>query len=105
MSLDEARAFVTEINAETGRYPGLYSGSFIKEQLGAASDPVLAQCWLWLAEYGPTPVVPANWPTWTLWQFTDGTNGPGARVVPGVGRCDCDSFNGSLEQLRRLWGA
>jgi GH25 family lysozyme M1 (1,4-beta-N-acetylmuramidase) len=105
MSLGDARAFVTQVNAVTGRYPGLYSGSYIKEQLGSASDPVLAQCWLWLAEYGPTPIVPANWPTWTMWQYTDGAYGPEPHIVPGVGRCDRDMFNGGEDQLQRLWGS
>ena len=104
MSLDDARAFVTQVNAATGRYPGLYSGSYIKEQLGAASDPVLSQCWFWLAQYDATPEVPANWPTWTMWQYTDGAFGPEPHVVPGVGRCDRDMFNGGEDQLRRLWG-
>ena len=65
MPLEEARAFVTHVAQATGRYPGLYSGSYIKELLGAGSDPVLAQCWFWLAQYGPTAIVPPNWPTWT----------------------------------------
>src|SRR5256885_15941175 len=30
MTLEEARAFVTHVNAVTGRYPGLYSGHYIK---------------------------------------------------------------------------
>ena len=60
MTLEEARAFVTHVKEVTGRYPGLYSGHFIKELLGAATDSVLAQCWFWLAQYGPTAVVPPN---------------------------------------------
>jgi lysozyme len=104
MSLDDARAFVTQVNAATGRYPGLYSGSYIKEELGNGSDPVLKQCWFWLAQYDPIPVVPVNWPTWTMWQYTDGAFGPEPHQVPGVGRCDRDKFNGSEPQLRRLWG-
>src|ERR1044071_8615707 len=63
MSLADARAFVTEVNQATGRFPGFYSGSYIKELLGSGKDPVLAQCWFWLSEYGPTAVVPVNWST------------------------------------------
>jgi lysozyme len=72
--------------------------------LGSASDPVLKQCWFWLAQYGPTPVVPANWETWTMWQYTDGANGPEPHKVDGIGRCDRDKFNGSVRQLKELWG-
>jgi lysozyme len=104
MTLDQARAFVTEVNDKVGRFPGLYSGSLIKEQLGNNSDETLAQCFFWLAQYGPTPVVPANWDTWTLWQYTDGNFGPQPHTVPGIGACDRDKFNGDLDGLKALWG-
>lgn len=104
MSLDDARAFVTEVNAKIGRPPGLYSGSLIKQLLGNNKDPILAQCFFWLAQYGPTAVVPPNWPTWTLWQYTDGNVGPQPHTVPGIGACDRDTFNGDLDGLKQLWG-
>ncbi len=105
MSLEEARAFVTHINEQTGRFPGFYSGHYIKQLLGTHSDPVLANCWFWLAQYGNTPVVPANWSTWTMWQYTDGAMGPEPHKVDGIGRCDRDKFNGTEAQLRELWAA
>jgi lysozyme len=104
MSLEEARAFVTHVRQETGRFPGLYSGHYIKQLLGTTSDPILSQCWFWLAQYGPTPVVPPNWKTWTMWQYTDGALGPQPHNVSGIGLCDRDKFNGSEAQLRTLWG-
>jgi lysozyme len=103
MTLEEARAFVTHVKQVTGRFPGFYSGHFIKQLLGSNKDPILSQCWLWLAQYGPTPVVPPNWPTWTMWQYTDGAVGPEPHSVPGIGRCDRDKFNGTEQQLRDLW--
>lgn len=103
MSLEEARAFVTHVKEVTGRFPGLYSGHFIKQLLGSNKDPVLGQCWFWLAQYGPTPVVPVNWTTWTMWQYTDGAVGPQPHKVAGIGRCDRDKFNGTEAQLRTLW--
>ena len=52
MTLDQARAFVLRVKAVTGRFPGLYSGNLIKEQLGGQpADPILSQCFLWLAQY------------------------------------------------------
>jgi GH25 family lysozyme M1 (1,4-beta-N-acetylmuramidase) len=104
MSLEEARSFVAHVKEKTGRFPGLYSGHFIKQLLGSGSDPLLKQCWFWLAQYGPIPVVPANWETWTMWQYTDGANGPEPHKVDGIGRCDRDKFNGSVKQLKALWG-
>jgi GH25 family lysozyme M1 (1,4-beta-N-acetylmuramidase) len=105
MPLEEARAFTRHIHTETGRWPGLYSGHYIKHLLGSSQDPVLANCWFWLAQYGPTAVVPANWKTWTLWQYTDGSIGPEPHEVPGIGRCDRDKFNGSSEALKAFWAA
>ena len=103
MDLEEARSFVTHINDKTGRFPGFYSGHDIKAVLGSSKDPILSQCWFWLAQYGPTPVVPPNWPTWTMWQYTDGANGPQPHSVAGVGACDRDKFNGTAAQLKKLW--
>ena len=105
MTLEEARAFVVHVNDATGRFPGLYSGPYIKQLLGTNKDPVLANCWFWLSQYGPTAVVPLNWPLWTMWQYTDGGMGPEPHSVEGIGRCDRDKFNGSLAGLKRLWGA
>ncbi len=104
MNLEEARSFVTHINEVTGNWPVLYSGYYIKQLLGSNKDPVLAQCPFWLAQYGPTAVVPANWQTWTLWQYTDGAAGPQPHDVPGAGLCDRDYFNGDNSALQRLWG-
>ena len=104
MSLEEARAFNTHVFEQTGRWPGLYAGHYLKELLGTRSDPVLGNSWIWVAQYGPTVVVPPNWSTWTMWQYTDGGAGPEPHKVNGIGRCDRDKFNGSEAQLRRLWG-
>jgi lysozyme len=104
MSLAEAAAFVTHIQKTTGRWPGLYGGHYLKGLLGNRRDPVLANCWLWLSQYGPTPVVPSNWETWTLWQYTDGRLGPPPHEVAGLGPCDRDRFNGDLAGLKLLWG-
>jgi lysozyme len=103
MSLEEARAFVTHLKEVTGRFPGFYSGHYIKQLLGTHSDPILAQCWFWLAQYGPTPVVPPNWRSWTLWQYTDGAAGPDPHNLPGLGRFDRDTFNGTGDELKMFW--
>ena len=106
MTLGQAKAFVARINEVTGRFPGLYSGSLIKQQLGGKpADPVLSQCFLWIAQYGPAPSnIPATWPAWTMWQYTDGNVGPQPHSVAGIGNCDRDQFNGTIEQLQQLWG-
>lgn len=105
MDLNTARAFVTRVAEQTGRFPGLYSGHYIKALLGASKDPVLAKCWFWLAQYGPTAIVPANWESWTMWQYTDGVLGPEPRMVPGIGACDRNRFNDDEAALRQFWTA
>lgn len=104
MTLEEARAFVTHVRQAAGKWPGLYGGHYLKGLLGTNKDDVLANCWFWLSQYGPTPVVPPNWKTWTMWQYTDGGMGPEPHEVPGIGRCDRDRFQGDGGALRRLWG-
>lgn len=102
MRLDDAREFVETIAAMNGdRYPGLYSGHLIKDQLrNKPKDEILSQCFLWIAQYGPKVTnIPTNtWPTWTLWQYTEDGH------VPGIGYCDRNRFNGGLAQLQKLWG-
>jgi lysozyme len=108
MTLNQAREFVEHVEEITGRYPGLYSGHLIKEQLAGVTlpDPVLSNCFLWIAQYnGPKPLnIPPTFKTWTLWQYTDGVHGPEPHRVEGVGQCDRNRFNGSLAQLKKLWG-
>lgn len=104
MTLEEARAFATHIHAQLGRWPGFYSGHTIKRVLGTSVDPVLKNCWFWLAQYGKTAVVPPCWSAWTLWQYTDGGVGPQPHSVDGIGRCDRDFYNGTPAQLTSWWG-
>ena len=108
MALDQAREFVEHVAEATGRWPGLYSGHLIKEQLGGVTPPdrQLSKCFLWLAQYnGPKPLnIPSTFKTWTFWQYTDGVHGPEPHRVDGVGLCDRNKFNGSLARLRKLWG-
>jgi lysozyme len=103
MSLQEAGEFVTYVKEKTGRWPGFYSGSYIKELLGDQTNDILANCWFWLAQYGPKPVVPPNWKTWTMWQYTDGNAGPEPHAAEGIGPCDRDKFNGDLDALKAIW--
>ena len=98
MTLDQARDFVTHIRSVTGRWPGLYGGDYLKQLLGTAQNPVLGNCWLWLAQYGPAAVVPANWKSWILWQYTDRGD-----PVAGIGPCDRSRFNGDAAALLQFW--
>jgi lysozyme len=104
MTLEEARAFVTEIFNSIGKWPVLYSGHDLKEMLGGHPDTVLAQCPLWLAQYGPAAVLPPGWAKLSLWQYTDGAQ-PGSQPVNGIGHCDRDRFNGVAADIPAFWAS
>lgn len=54
---------------------------------------------LWIANYGvASPLVPAPWDTWTLWQFTD--NGDGTIYGVESLNIDLNYFNGDLAAFR-----
>ena len=106
MRLVEAEEFVARVQEHTGRFPGVYSGqAFIRAQLGNRTDTVLKNGLLWIARSSAQlPQVPPAFPTFTLWQYTDGSAGPQPHRVPGIGRCDRDKLNGDEAGWRRLWG-
>lgn len=110
MSLKDAEIFVQQVQNDTGRYPGIYSGFDLREQIGKRTDSILKNCFLWAARYGGRPIVPPNWNTWTFWQYTDGNitsrdknNNVLPRTVSGIGPVDRNLFNGKLEQLLKIW--
>lgn len=105
MTLAQAEAFVQAVFQRTGRWPGVYGGSYLRQLLGSSTTSVLGNCWLWVSEYGSQPVIAPLWSQWTLWQYTDGNVGPNPHSVAGVGNCDRDMYNGDLAALQRWWPA
>jgi lysozyme len=105
MSIQEAIDFATHVHDQLGRWPVLYGGSVLKQALNNQPSPVLSLCPLWLAQYGPTAVLPPGWTRWTLWQFSDDNyNKPvPATPVPGVSPCDRDRFAGERADLPAQW--
>jgi lysozyme len=104
MTLAQARQFVLEIKERTGRFPLLYGGHMIRENV-KKKDETLKNCPLWYARYRETPIgIPTHtWPTFTLWQYTNGTLGPEPRQTPGASGADRDRFDGTVKQLRVAW--
>jgi len=105
MTLDQACRFVEMIRNELGRWPVVYGGRLLRETLGAKRQSVLANCPLWYSRYRSAPVgIPtATWPTYTLWQYTDGNDGPMPHTVKGIGRCDRNRFAGTIDELKVQW--
>jgi lysozyme len=105
MGVDEAADFVNEIFNQTGKYPGLYSGPLLHQHAvnSTPSYTILTNCWLWIAEYSPSVNLPPQWKDFVFWQYTDGTAGPSALPVEGVGQCDRDVFKGTNTELIDFW--
>jgi len=106
MTVDQARHFVQMIRDETGRWPVVYGGSLLREQIGHNPDPILANCPLWYVRYAPAPIgIPTQvWPTgYTLWQYTDGDVGLPPHNTPGASGADRNMFQGTTEQLEAQW--
>jgi lysozyme len=85
----------------------IYGGSLLKEQLGNSKDDVLAETSLWLAQYtSGTPKWPTGtWPTWSLWQYSDGDVGGQPRTIAGTQPpIDCNVFNGTRDQCLKWFG-
>ena len=105
MTIPQAEDFVHHIHAVAGRWPGLYAGHYLRQNLDEDYSGILLNCWLWWAQYGPpAPRIHPAWQTWTMWQYTDGMVGNGQTSVLGAGHCDRDQFNGDADGLKRLWG-
>ncbi|HEV2840678.1 MAG TPA: glycoside hydrolase family 25 protein [Chthoniobacterales bacterium] len=105
MTLDQARHFVQMVKDETGRWPVIYGGHVLRESIGHNPDSILSNCPLWYARYASSPIgIPTQvWPTYTLWQYTDGEVGPPPRETPGVSGADRNIFQGTTQQLKDLW--
>lgn len=100
MTPSDLVALAEAVHARLGRWPLLYGGEALVA--AAAGQPSLACCPLWLARYGDVPPEsPPPWNRWTLWQYTDGTQGPEPSSVPGIGACDRNVFDGTEAELRR----
>jgi GH25 family lysozyme M1 (1,4-beta-N-acetylmuramidase) len=108
MTLDGARAFCEQILAKLGRHVVIYGGDVLKSALGPTPDPFFGAHRLWLAQYGNVPTVQSSWSSFWLWQYTDGTSGPGVKTVEGIpgdanSHLDCDYFAGSNADLAAQW--
>jgi lysozyme len=106
MTTDQAKAFITSIETTLSR-PNrciLYSGNVLKENLNGPDEFFSARR-LWLCDYNRNPKLPLGFSETWLWQYTDGQDGPGPYTTPGLpsGGVDCNSYTGTLEQLKANW--
>lgn len=107
-SIDEAKQFCELVKEKVGRYPILYGGNRIKEQIGSKVDPFWAQIKLWLCQYSKRPSWPKTWEQPWLWQYTGDGSGPLPHWVPGITLegskgLDINSFAGTDTELDAQW--
>jgi lysozyme len=104
--LANAQLFCQIIYNKLGRWPKLYSGFLIKEQINHANETFWKQIPLWLSHYNANPTWPHIWAKPWLWQYTGDGIGPGPHGVPGItpsSKLDMNSYDGSDTQLAQEW--
>lgn len=88
-------AFLAALEAHYGRPAIIYTGPNFWNHAMRQHFPGRP---LWVAQYGVSaPTVPEGWSTWTLWQYTETWQPPGA-MAP----IDGNVFNGDATSLRTL---
>jgi lysozyme len=114
MRVDQAVTFAERIRERTGKYPGIYASEYrIRSVLNgsrvsAAQKRVLANCWLWIANYHYVPRAVDPWGHWQLWQYTgdgkcDLPRASYPKSVANVRKAERNIFNGSREGLISFW--
>lgn len=107
MLLPQAEVFTLRIKEKLGRLPVLYTGAwYTKEIMPTDYAGILTQCDLWIASYELEPILPVQWKTYRLWQYTDGVDGDVPKHLPGISaNLDLDRFYGTLGDLQAWWGS
>jgi len=108
-TLQQLRIILQEILRIAGRKAVIYSGSLLKETLGAEKDEFLGSHRLWLAEYAEHwKLEPLTaWEQPWLWQFTGDGQGHEPHKIAGAagaaGFVDLNRYEGTIEQLTADW--
>jgi lysozyme len=107
-TLKQMEDFVARIQQVTGRLPVIYGRNLLRALMNNVTGSIVTQCALWFDDYPPEgdmprPPLPHGWTACTLWQYTDGKNGPTPHDAPGIGHCDRNAFNGTADQLKAAW--
>jgi lysozyme len=114
MRVDQAVAFVERIRQRTGIYPGIYSGEYhLRQALNSrqvtnSQRNVLANCWLWMANYHNEPRATAPWSYWALWQYCGDGKGAQPRSaypisVANIKKAERNIFRGNQSDLKEFW--
>lgn len=98
VSLAMCQAWLSQVEAKTGKSPVIYSGHVLKEKLGDTAHATLNQknYPLWLAQYGTHAELPAGWNSYWLWQYTQ------KGAIPGV-TPPTDLNAGDVAKVKAHW--
>lgn len=66
------RAFIDAFEGETGVKPVIYTSKHMWETVHPAPVPWARDYALWVAHYtdAPAPILPRDWDSWAIWQYT-----------------------------------
>jgi GH25 family lysozyme M1 (1,4-beta-N-acetylmuramidase) len=107
MDIDQAKAWLAEIEQRLSRKAIIYSGSYAKDQLGSDVDEYMGSHRLWHSQYGSTPRIQASWDSFWLWQYTGDGLGPEPHIINGVSgnNVDISTYDGTDDQLKAEWAS
>jgi len=114
MRVDQAVEFVERIRQRTGKYPGVYGSEYrLREVLNnrrvsSAHRQILANCWLWIANYHDEPRSTAPWSHWHLWQYTgdgicDLPRSAYPKSIANIRNAERNMFRGNRSALAAFW--
>ena len=114
MRADQAVAFVERIRERTGKYPGVYGSEnrlravLNTPKVSSNQRRILADCWLWIANYHYEPRFTSPWSHWQLWQYTgDGKCDLPRRAYPkgiaNIPKAERNIFRGSTSAAVAFW--
>lgn len=108
-TFENMEQFVRRVAERLRRYPAIYGRRLLRELMHGHGGSIVTRGVLWYDEYPPSNVthprqaLPEGWADWTLWQYTDGSDGPDPKLTPGAGHVDRSAFKGSAAELRAQW--
>ncbi len=114
MRVDQAVTFVERIRQRTGKYPGVYGSEnrlravLNGREVSSSQRQILANCWLWIANYHYQPRFTSPWSDWHLWQYTgdgkcDLPRAAFPKDVANIRHAERNIFRGTRSALEAFW--
>jgi len=96
-------SWLAQVQAATGFTPGIYTRKNYWDAWIKRSS-IWATYWLWVASWtqysGASPLIPADWSAWKVWQYQGGTG----RQDGITGPVDLNYYNGTTEEMYSWFG-